>query len=83
MYKYETEGVCATAISFDIKDGKICDVKFENGCNGNLKAIGTLVDGMDAHECIKKLKGIRCGFRETSCSDQFACALELALEKTQ
>jgi len=82
MFQYETSGVCSSAITFDIKDNKIHDVQFEGGCNGNLKAISSLVEGMDCSECVKKLKGIRCGFKPTSCGDQFAKAIELAMKKT-
>ena len=76
MYEYETKGTCSTKICFDIEDGKLHSVKFEDGCDGNLKAIGTLVEGMDAAEIYKKLKGLRCGDRETSCGDQLARAIE-------
>jgi uncharacterized protein (TIGR03905 family) len=67
-------------IQFDIEDGKVKDVSFEGGCNGNLKAIGVLVDGMDARECVQKLKNLRCGGRQTSCGDQLAAAIEGALK---
>ena len=76
MYEYETNGTCSTKINFDINDGKLRGVSFENGCNGNLKAIGALVEGMDAQEAVKKLKGIHCGNKETSCGDQLAKAIE-------
>jgi uncharacterized protein (TIGR03905 family) len=76
MYEYETSGTCSTKINFDIKDGKLSGVSFENGCNGNLKAIGALVEGMDAAQAVKKLKGIRCGEKNTSCGDQLAKAIE-------
>ncbi|MDR2467365.1 MAG: TIGR03905 family TSCPD domain-containing protein [Spirochaetaceae bacterium] len=80
MYVYEPQGTCAAEIQFDIQDGKMHKVRFEGGCNGNLKALGILVEGMDAQSCATKLKGIRCGFRSTSCGDQFARAIEQALE---
>jgi len=76
MYEYKTNGTCSTKIHFDIEDGKIHSVNFENGCNGNLKAIGALVEGMDAAQAVKKLKGICCEKRGTSCADQLARALE-------
>jgi uncharacterized protein (TIGR03905 family) len=76
MYEYETSGTCSTRINFNINDGKLSNVSFENGCNGNLKAIAILVDGMDAEEAVKKLKGIRCGNKKTSCGDQLAKAIE-------
>jgi uncharacterized protein (TIGR03905 family) len=76
MYEYETSGTCSTKINFDIKDGKLSGVIFENGCNGNLKAISALVEGIDAADAVKKLKGIRCGNKKTSCGDQLAKAIE-------
>jgi len=76
MYEYKTNGTCSTKINFDIEDGKLHSVNFENGCNGNLKAIGALVEGMDAAQAVKKLKGICCEKRGTSCADQLARALE-------
>ncbi|MDR0552253.1 MAG: TIGR03905 family TSCPD domain-containing protein [Spirochaetaceae bacterium] len=82
MYEYETDGVCASRIFFDIKDGKLRDVRFENGCNGNTKGISALVEGMDAAEIISRLKGTTCGRRPTSCPDQLAKAIEAALKKS-
>ncbi|GHV47603.1 TSCPD domain-containing protein [Spirochaetia bacterium] len=76
MYEYKTQGTCSTKIHFDIKDNKVYSVSFDDGCDGNLKSISTLAEGMDADELIKKLKGIRCGHKATSCGDQFARALE-------
>ena len=78
-YHYTTHGTCSRSIDFSIRDGKIHDVRFESGCNGNLQGIGKLVEGMDPADCIEKLKGIRCGFKDTSCPDQLAHALEEAL----
>jgi uncharacterized protein (TIGR03905 family) len=82
MHKYKTNGVCSTEINFDLRDGKVYSVSFTEGCNGNLKAVGILVEGMDAGELVKKLKGLRCGRRTTSCADQLATAVALAVEKT-
>ncbi len=79
--EYKTSGVCAKAINFDIKEGKVTNVKFTNGCSGNLTGIGVLVEGMPVEEAIKKLKGIGCGGRPTSCPDQLAIALEAANKK--
>ena len=76
MYEYKTSGTCSSKIHFDIKDGKVSSVSFEKGCNGNLKALSILVEGMDAGEVVKKLKGLECGSRKTSCSDQLARAIE-------
>jgi uncharacterized protein (TIGR03905 family) len=81
MYQFEPEGVCPAAIRFDLQDGKVHNVQFDGGCNGNLKAVGVLVEGMDAKECIEKLKGIQCGRKGTSCGDQLATAIDLALKK--
>jgi uncharacterized protein (TIGR03905 family) len=76
MYHFTTKGTCSTLIRFDIRDHRVHDVSFENGCNGNLKAVSVLVEGMEAADLIKKLKGIRCGVRSTSCADQLARAVE-------
>ncbi|MEW9095044.1 MAG: TIGR03905 family TSCPD domain-containing protein [Clostridiaceae bacterium] len=80
MYTYQTSGVCAKKINFDIKNNKIASVEFIGGCNGNLKGISTLLEGMEVEEAIKKLKGLTCGPRNTSCPDQLSRALEEALK---
>lgn len=74
-YTYKTEGVCSSKIDFDINDNIITNVSFTGGCNGNLKAVSKLVDGMTADEIAEKLKGNLCGFRGTSCADQLARAV--------
>jgi uncharacterized protein (TIGR03905 family) len=76
MYHFTTKGTCSSLIHFDIRDHRVHDVSFEDGCNGNLKAVSTLVEGMEATDLIKKLKGIHCGARSTSCADQLARAVE-------
>ena len=76
MFEYITQGTCATKIRFKIEDGKLYSVKFDNGCDGNLKSISILLEGMDAAEVVKKLKGVRCGNKKTSCGDQLAIAVE-------
>jgi uncharacterized protein (TIGR03905 family) len=76
MYEYKTKGTCSTKINFAIGDGKLSSVKFENGCNGNLKALSALLEGMDTSEAVKRLKGIQCDNRGTSCADQMARAIE-------
>lgn len=77
---FKTAGTCAKEISFDLtEDKKISNLKFIGGCNGNLQALSVLIEGMEANDAIKKLKGIDCGGRGTSCSDQFTKALEEAL----
>ena len=73
---YKTKGTCSQMIEFEITDGKVHNVKFTGGCNGNLKGIGQLVEGMDAEEVIKRLEGTTCGFKSTSCPDQLAAALK-------
>ncbi len=74
--KYITKGTCSREITFDVVDGKLHNVSFLGGCNGNLKGIGALVEGMDVADAIARLKGIKCGPKNTSCPDQLATALE-------
>lgn len=74
--RYRTQGVCSSSIDIELKDGVIDSVVFTGGCNGNLQGIGALVKGMTPQEAISRLKGIRCGFKSTSCPDQLARALE-------
>lgn len=73
--KYNTKGVCSRSITFDVKDNKVTGVQFEGGCSGNTQGVARLVEGMDIDEAIKRMKGIRCGFKSTSCPDQLALAL--------
>ena len=79
MYQYKSTGTCASAILFDIyeEDGvkKVKDVKFVGGCSGNTQGVAKLVEGMRVDEVIDRLKGIKCGFKPTSCPDQLATAL--------
>ena len=75
-YTYKTQGTCSREISFEVEDGKVKNVSFFGGCNGNLKGIGSLVEGMEIDEVIKKLEGIKCGFNQTACPDQLAKALK-------
>lgn len=79
MNSYKTKGVCSQKITFDIEGNILKNVKFYAGCNGNLQGISKLVEGMDVNEVIKKLKGIRCKDKQTSCPDQLAAALEEAI----
>ena len=81
MYEYKTFGTCSQRILFDIVDGKVKNVQFIGGCNGNLKAISKLVEGMPAEKLISILKGNTCGPRDTSCADQLAKAVEQALNE--
>ena len=80
-YTYRTKGTCSRSITFDIEDGVVRNVQFEGGCNGNLQGISALVKGMKPEEAISRLKGIRCGFKPTSCPDQLAHALEEMIAK--
>ena len=75
-YEYKTKGVCSRKITFSVEDGKVKNVAFDGGCNGNGKGVSALVDGMDVDEAISRMKGIRCGMKNTSCPDQLAQALE-------
>ena len=78
MYEYKTRGTCSAKILFDVREGKVYDVKFMGGCNGNLKGIGALVEGMNIDDAITRLEGITCGSKSTSCPDQLAQALKAA-----
>jgi uncharacterized protein (TIGR03905 family) len=78
-YSFRTKGVCASMIKFDIEDGKVYNVQFTGGCNGNLKAISKLVDGMECEKVISILKGNTCGWKNTSCTDQLTKAIEEAM----
>ncbi len=80
-HSYKTQGVCSRNISFDIRDGRVYDVRFDGGWNGNTQGISGLVDGMTADEVIRRLSGIRCGYKGTSCPDQLAKALEKAKQE--
>ena len=80
QYEFKTKGTCSQRIYFDIEDGKVKNVQFLGGCNGNLKGISSLVDGMDAKEVISRLEGTTCGMKATSCPDQLAKALKEALD---
>ena len=77
-YEFKTKGTCSRAILFDIEDGKVHNVQFIGGCNGNLKGIGALVEGMDVEDVIARVEGISCGMKSTSCPDQLARALKEA-----
>lgn len=77
-HTYKTKGTCSSQITFDLEGNTVRNVRFTGGCNGNLKAIGRLVEGMDADRVIELLRGNTCGFKNTSCADQLACALEEA-----
>lgn len=80
-HKYATRGVCSRSITFDLEDGVVRNVHFEGGCSGNTQGIAALVEGMTAEEAIRRLQGIRCGFKTTSCPDQLAQALQKAKDE--
>ena len=82
-FQYRTKGVCSRNISFDIVDDKVTNVRFDGGCSGNTKGVAQLVEGMDAVEAVRRLEGIRCGFKGTSCPDQLAKAIRQALSEKQ
>jgi uncharacterized protein (TIGR03905 family) len=73
---YKTQGVCCREIDLDVQNGIIRDIRFSNGCDGNLKGIAQLTKGRKASEIIPLMQGIRCGPRTTSCPDQLAAALK-------
>ena len=82
-YKYRTQKVCAMEINFDIDGDTVSNIEFIGGCNGNLKAISKLVDGMSVDYIESKLKGNTCGFKDTSCADQLAIAVRKAYEENK
>ena len=77
---YKTKGTCSTQIDIEVEDGIIKSVAFTNGCNGNLQGVSRLVEGMKAEDAISKLRGIKCGFKSTSCPDQLSYAIEQAMQ---
>ena len=81
QFEYTTKGTCSRQILFTIEDGKVMNVQYIGGCNGNLKGIGALVEGMDIDEVIARLEGTTCGPKNTSCPDQLAQALKQAKEE--
>lgn len=80
---YNTRGTCSREISFDVVDNKVTNVRFLGGCSGNTQGVAALVEGMDVNEAIKRMDGIDCAGRGTSCPDQLAKALKLYLEENK
>jgi len=78
QYTYKTKGTCSQMISFEVEENKVKNVQFLGGCNGNLKGIAKLVEGMDIDDVISRVEGVRCGMKFTSCPDQLAQALKAA-----
>lgn len=80
-HTYNTKGTCSRQISFDLEGNVVRNVEFVGGCNGNLKAISSLVEGLTVEEIEDRVRGIKCGFKTTSCSDQLAIAVRTAFDK--
>lgn len=76
---YRPYGVCSQLIRLELDGDMIKNVEFVGGCSGNTQGISHLVKGMDVHDAIQRLEGIRCGNKNTSCPDQLACALRQAI----
>lgn len=81
VYQYRPQGVCSQMMILDVEDGVLRDLQVLGGCSGNLQGIMRLVKDMPVEEVIGKLRGIRCGYKDTSCPDQIAIALEQILKK--
>ena len=82
-FEYKTKGVCSNTMQFELEDGILKNLVVIGGCNGNLQGLSALVEGMEADEVIRRLKGIHCGYKETSCPDQLTKALEAAKAKME
>lgn len=80
-FTYKTKGVCSNSFEFEVEDNILKNLTVYGGCNGNLQGISALVEGMDVDEVIRRLHGIHCGYKETSCPDQLSLALLEAKEK--
>jgi uncharacterized protein (TIGR03905 family) len=81
--RYKTSGVCSSGIDFEVVDNKVTNVKFIGGCSGNTQGVAALIEGMDIDEAIRRIEGIKCGFRPTSCPDQLSKALKQYKESNQ
>ena len=82
-FTYKPQGVCSQLMEIETEDGKIKSVDVLGGCNGNLKGISALVVGMDVEEAIRRMEGIRCGYKPTSCPDKLAQALKASLAQAE
>ena len=78
-FQYRTKGTCSSQILFEVEEGKVRNISYIGGCNGNLQGISKLIIGQKAEDVIPKIEGIRCGFRNTSCPDQLSKALKQAI----
>ena len=81
LHTYKTQGTCSSRIEFELDGNVIKSVRFTNGCNGNLKAVSSLVEGLTVEQIEEKCKGITCGMKQTSCADQLAKAVRMAFEE--
>lgn len=82
-YQYKPKGVCSRRITFELENGRVHNVSFEGGCNGNAQGLSRLIEGMPAEEAVQRLSGIKCGFKNTSCPDQLSLALRQALSESE
>ena len=82
-YTFYPQGVCSRKIDLDIENSRVPNIHYLGGCNGNLKALGALAEGMTVEEVIQRLDGIHCGERSTSCSDQLARNLKQVLAEAK
>ena len=81
-YEFSPKGVCSRKMRVELDEqGVITSLQVEGGCSGNLQGISALVKGMRAEEAVERMKGIRCGFKNTSCPDQLAQGLEAILKQ--
>lgn len=80
---YKTKGTCSTQIDIEVEGDIIKAVSFTKGCNGNLQGVSRLVEGMKCEDAIAKLRGIKCGAKDTSCPDQLSYAIEEAMKQAQ
>ena len=83
VYSYRPQGVCSQNMEIEVEDGRIKSLSVLGGCSGNLQGIARLVEGMEVEEVIRRLEGLRCGFKDSSCPDQLARALKAMLEESQ
>lgn len=74
-YSFTPRGVCSKGIKFEVEDGIVKNIRFIGGCAGNTQGVAALAEGMTVEEVVKRLSGIRCGFKSTSCPDQLAKAV--------
>ncbi len=80
QYTYVPQGVCSREMRVEVQNGIVTSVQIDGGCSGNIQALCRLVEGMAANDAIRKISGIRCGFKNTSCPDQLAIALKKAMD---